>query len=67
MEFAQITYTKTVEGNFEVSLIHNNVVVAKITFPTEELAKEYVDIKTKLNTNDILGVPAREVKLSRHQ
>lgn len=51
MEFAQITYTKTVEGNFEVQLIHNNTVIAHITFPTEELAKEYVDIKTKLKAD----------------
>jgi hypothetical protein len=51
MEFAQVTYTKTVEGNFDVQLIHNNTVIAHITFPTEELAKEYVDIKTKLKAH----------------
>lgn len=48
MEFAKITYTKTVEGNYEVSLINSNhTVIAKITFPTEGLAAEYVDYKTK--------------------
>jgi len=51
MEFAQITYTKTVEGNFEVSLINKNTVIAKIPFPTETLAKEYVDLKTKLKAS----------------
>jgi DNA-directed RNA polymerase beta' subunit len=51
MEFAQITYAKTVEGNFEVKLINKNTVVASITFPTETLAAEYVDLKTKMKAH----------------
>lgn len=48
MEFADIKWKKTVEGNYDVTLIHNNTVVATINFPTEDLAREYVDIKKKL-------------------
>ena len=51
MEFTDIKWAKTVEGNYDVTLIRNNTVVATITFPTEALAAEYVDIKQKLKTH----------------
>jgi F0F1-type ATP synthase membrane subunit b/b' len=51
MEFTNIQWKKTVEGNYDVQLIHNNVVVATINFPTEALASEYVDIKQKLKAH----------------
>ena len=55
MDFADIKYSKTVEGNFDVQLIHNNTIIATITFPTEGLAAEYVDIKQKLKSHaDVL-------------
>lgn len=51
MEFQEVKYTKTVEGNFDVQLIHNNTVAATIVFPSEELAKEYVEFKQKLKAD----------------
>ena len=51
MNFTEITYGKTVEGNYEVSLVNNNTVVVKITFPTEFLANEYVELKKKLKAD----------------
>lgn len=51
MEFTDIQWKKTVEGNYDVQLIRNNVIVAVINFPTETLAVEYVDIKKKLKAH----------------
>lgn len=51
MEFTEIKYAKTVEGNFNVQLINNNTVVATIVFPTDELAGEYVEFKQKLKSD----------------
>jgi UDP-3-O-[3-hydroxymyristoyl] glucosamine N-acyltransferase len=51
MEFTDIQWKKTVEGNYDVQLIYNNTIVATINFPTETLAAEYVDIKRKLKAH----------------
>jgi hypothetical protein len=51
VEFTEIKYVKTVEGKFDVTLIHNNVVLTTINFEYEELAREYVDIKQQLKSH----------------
>jgi hypothetical protein len=47
MQYTNVAMAKTPEGTFSVSLINNNLVVATIVFPTEALAAEYLNFKTK--------------------
>ena len=45
MDFDTLDYEKNVEGNHDVYLVKDNTRVARITFPTQFLAKEYMEFK----------------------
>ncbi len=45
MQFDSIYYEKTVEGLHEAVFVHDKRVVARISFPSEFLAMEYIDLK----------------------
>ena len=64
IELPDVTYSKTVEGNFEVKLIRNNTVAATIVFPTEELAAEYTEFKQKLKADTDKLIAQIEAKLT---